>query len=101
MLRTPFQLNTWRHLLFAALGPLSIAALEGTARVLRPGSGQGNSHNVLLLAVVLVAVVLVGPAYERLRARLVLGEDVGRRGRGRGGSAAARCSSCSTWCSPR
>ncbi|QMU77958.1 hypothetical protein GXW83_21920 [Streptacidiphilus sp. PB12-B1b] len=89
MLRAPFQLTTWRHLLFAALGPLGFAALEGTQFALRPGPGGQNSHNGLLLIVVVVAVALIGPGYERLRARLVLGEEIGRRrGRGRIGRGA-------------
>ncbi|MFE7753317.1 sensor domain-containing protein [Streptomyces sp. NPDC057428] len=47
---------------------------------MKSAQGHGNQQmGVLVLLVMLVVVTFIGPAVERLRAQLLLGEDIGRR----------------------
>ncbi|MFD9815598.1 sensor domain-containing protein [Streptomyces sp. NPDC059080] len=82
VLRLPLQRRTWQHLGFALLLPLGLALIAGAFHVMKGqrGSAGGGAGPLVLLAAVAV-VALCGPSFERFRARVWLGEEVGRAGR--------------------
>ncbi|WP_405778818.1 sensor domain-containing protein [Streptomyces sp. NBC_00859] len=86
LLTAPFRQRTWRHVLYAlvAVGPLLLFVLP---YAMKSTQGHGAQQlGVLVLLVMLVVVAFVGPVVERLRSRLLLGEDIGhRQGAGRVG----------------
>ncbi|WP_371791446.1 sensor domain-containing protein [Streptomyces sp. NBC_01471] len=79
LLTGPFRARTWRHVLYAlvAVGPLLLFVLP---YAMKSTQRHGNQQmGVLVLLVMLVVVAFIGPVIERLRTRLLLGEDIGHR----------------------
>ncbi|MFC6065403.1 sensor domain-containing protein [Streptomyces ochraceiscleroticus] len=73
------QRRTWQHIAYALFLPLGLALIVGTMRLMkweRAGDGGGIGPLVLLVAIAVVA--LCGPPFERGRARMLLGEEIGR-----------------------
>ncbi|WP_328318534.1 hypothetical protein [Streptomyces sp. NBC_00388] len=79
LLTGPFRPRTWRHVLYAlvAVGPLLLVVLP---YAMKSTQGHGNQQmGVLVLLVMLVVVAFIGPMVERLRAQILLGEEIGHR----------------------
>ncbi|MFC9244377.1 sensor domain-containing protein [Streptomyces sp. NPDC057136] len=83
LLRLPFRRQTWTYVLYALLLPLALSLILVLQYAMK--AAQDNGHQELgavILLAVLVVVAVVGPGFERVRARFWLGEEIGRRSGG-------------------
>lgn len=79
--RAPPQ--TWRYVLYALLPPLALGPILVPRCVMKAAQDNGHQEpGFLVLLAVLVAVAVVGPGFERIRARFWLGEEIGHRSGG-------------------
>ncbi|MFH7600477.1 hypothetical protein WDV06_36075 [Streptomyces racemochromogenes] len=84
LLSLPFRRDTWRHMLFALLLPLTFALVLSLQYVMKAAQEHGHPRlGPVVLAVALAGIALAGPAFERMRLRVFFGETVAPREGGR------------------
>ncbi|WP_326671462.1 sensor domain-containing protein [Streptomyces sp. NBC_01257] len=80
LLFLPFRRQTWRYALYGLLLPLALGLVLALQYPMKAAQDHGHQPlGSLILLLILVVVAVVGPGFERVRARFWLGEEIGRR----------------------